>query len=788
MRQVSPNPDPQDSGVAGIYAVIFGVDDRQFPDAKRASMALDIFHAHQGIERLDDFEIEVIDEDGWVVEQDPDHVDYSASDDGEVEKISGKPVPEDDLTRQRHLPANQGGALNDNWPAGATVKLESRTIYGTKVGHIQWAYRDETGQLMSLQSRMPLDTLRYSVIEERTSSESRLFEGEWSHLFGPGRAETRCRIVVDVASDKLVAAQAFDGVKWFDLSRTEREDLADSLFNANEISRAPEQAGLSAVGSLPSWVPSGMLPGSASQRPEVGDTAGYESGKKYSGRIPEIKYLPVRAIERQEMDFRPEVMVVSEEVAAHMDYSQPVEVTAFRYGKANDDTLPVVTLQDGHHRTAAAIQTGREYLPVEVRAINAKGEKLAALIAMSRAIEARLGIDDRKLPGVDQEAMADQALTSSEAGRDERSETVTAWSLRPGDRIVTRTWPEGRLIQNTEPGLPQSTKIRVTYEGNGEFEDREVFGASDAVIVRRKVLEMSPEEERDLVRDLADYASRFADLNNEPEIHGQCRDAVLRAEHWLESGAAYQAFPRDLVADLVEYVQKYADLNDEPVDGHCRGALVLAERKLPEVDVPHAVRDHVTWALNRLREHEAALRGVQLSRGNGHILALELKDRQEKIKQATDALDEFRALARKNGVDAEAIIRSCGGVPDLEKFGYVAQPTGRLPEKQLTSRKLAEQYPVKGSMPHAVVHQLYQLREAEVAALSQRSVIVEADLGDLDRGGRAVVASLLYAKCDDRARQALLKDEHPHVRSCAAISRSDLAREPGHDPSPSSDM
>ncbi|MCA8228231.1 hypothetical protein [Burkholderia vietnamiensis] len=129
---------------------------------------------------------------------------------------------------------------------------------------------------------------------------------------------------------------------------------------------------------------------------EVADAAVYEPGKKYSGRIPEIKYLPVSAIERQEMDFRPEVMVVSEEVAANMDYSQPVEVTAFRFGKANDDTLPVVTLRDGHHRTAAAIQTGREYLPVEVRAINAKGEKLAELIAMSQAIEARLGIDDRK--------------------------------------------------------------------------------------------------------------------------------------------------------------------------------------------------------------------------------------------------------------------------------------------------------------------------------------------------------------------------------------------------------
>ncbi|ARL04373.1 hypothetical protein BOC44_21660 (plasmid) [Burkholderia pseudomallei] len=103
MRQVSSNTDPQDSDVAGIYAVIFGVDDRQFPDAKRASMALDIFHAHQGIERLDDFEIEVIDEDGRIIEQDPGHVDYSSSDCGEVEKISGTPVPAEDSQAKAHL-------------------------------------------------------------------------------------------------------------------------------------------------------------------------------------------------------------------------------------------------------------------------------------------------------------------------------------------------------------------------------------------------------------------------------------------------------------------------------------------------------------------------------------------------------------------------------------------------------------------------------------------------------------------------------------------------------------
>lgn len=89
-----------------------------------------------------------------------------------------------------------------------------------------------------------------------------------------------------------------------------------------------------------------------------------------------------------------------------------------------------------------------------------------------------------------------------------------------------------------------------------------------------------------------------------------------------------------------------------------------------ETKIPQCVQFRVKHALNVLREQEAALHGVQLARGNGHILALELQDREGKIKQATQRLDEFRGHAADNGVDADAFIRGCGGVPDFERFGY----------------------------------------------------------------------------------------------------------------------
>lgn len=98
------------------------------------------------------------------------------------------------------------------------------------------------------------------------SPRPRLYVGEWTHLFGPGRIETRCRIVIDVAIEELVAAMAFDGQQWLPLSAAERRDLAESLFDANSVSDDPEEWGLVSTGSLPEWV-------SASQAPASGESS-----------------------------------------------------------------------------------------------------------------------------------------------------------------------------------------------------------------------------------------------------------------------------------------------------------------------------------------------------------------------------------------------------------------------------------------------------------------------------------------------------------------------------------
>lgn len=105
----------------------------------------------------------------------------------------------------------------------------------------------------------------------------------------------------------------------------------------------------------------------------------YSPDEKYSGLISEIRYVLVSSIERNEL-----------EVAASMDYSSPIEVNVYRYSRFDEENSPVVRLIDGHHRVAAAIQTGRLYLPVIARARNAKGSKINALIAQSELIASHL--------------------------------------------------------------------------------------------------------------------------------------------------------------------------------------------------------------------------------------------------------------------------------------------------------------------------------------------------------------------------------------------------------------
>lgn len=65
---------------------------------------------------------------------------------------------------------------------------------------------------------------------------------------------------------------------------------------------------------------------------------------------------------------------------------------------------------------------------------------------------------------------------------------------------------------------------------------------------------------------------------------------------------------------------------------------------------------------------------------------------------------------------------------------------------------------------------IYADRAKAIAVLAAAGRVDADDLRQLDRLGRCHVANELWNVCTSEARDALLHDEHPHVRSCASLA------------------
>lgn len=91
--QARADLDHEDVDVAGVYRVdldFYAAEHQTL--AKRVSMALDVFHSSVAITMLDDFRITVINpQDRAVVDQDPEHDDYSESNSGVAYKMRDVP-------------------------------------------------------------------------------------------------------------------------------------------------------------------------------------------------------------------------------------------------------------------------------------------------------------------------------------------------------------------------------------------------------------------------------------------------------------------------------------------------------------------------------------------------------------------------------------------------------------------------------------------------------------------------------------------------------------------------
>lgn len=117
----------------------------------------------------------------------------------------------------------------------------------------------------------------------------RLYVGNWSHLFGPGKTETQCRILIDVRDCVVICAQAKAELKYVGSTEAERDDLADSIFNANGVDQNPEEWGFEPLTGIPNWLTHLAWQPEATSMPEgVAQTGFFRSIEAAREAHPEI--------------------------------------------------------------------------------------------------------------------------------------------------------------------------------------------------------------------------------------------------------------------------------------------------------------------------------------------------------------------------------------------------------------------------------------------------------------------------------------------------------------------
>jgi hypothetical protein len=78
--------------------------------------------------------------------------------------------------------------------------------------------------------------------------------GDWPHIFEGARRDTICRILIDADKEILLLADIEDSTGFRASSRSEFEDLMDSLKHANpEAFDNPEDFGLVRTEKMPEW-------------------------------------------------------------------------------------------------------------------------------------------------------------------------------------------------------------------------------------------------------------------------------------------------------------------------------------------------------------------------------------------------------------------------------------------------------------------------------------------------------------------------------------------------------
>jgi hypothetical protein len=243
----------------------------------------------------------------------------------------------------------------------------------------------------------------------------------------------------------------------------------DSLFSGAGMTLRPKEETINAAMNVAPFAPAAGRLASRTVRATEGLPVGmsikdvgkgiFEDATKYHQKVPEIKSINVDKLKRMNAG---EVADVSDEVAAKMDFSEPIKVSVFADGE--------LRIVDGHHRVAAAKKLGIKSLPVELQAINAKGatlNKLAqeAIYPQQAALDlaqqrAALPVEQGGLGLPANNTAADRAKAMGfESGYVHGSPNPDITNLKPS---ITGAQGEGIYATNY---LPESNMYSGTKEG-----------------------------------------------------------------------------------------------------------------------------------------------------------------------------------------------------------------------------------------------------------------------------------------------------------------------------------
>ncbi|MCA8050907.1 hypothetical protein [Burkholderia arboris] len=146
-------------------------------------------------------------------------------------------------------------ALTDSTslPAGERADVVRRVVdeARTQVDRAPMAFRDVAPEP---RTQVEIDT--YGPDGLRVQPKARWFVGEWQQAWSwskDGRAESHCRVIVDIANEKLTAAQVDHRGQWIAATEDQQRDLATSLFIEHKVSVDPKAYDFFELDRLPTW-------------------------------------------------------------------------------------------------------------------------------------------------------------------------------------------------------------------------------------------------------------------------------------------------------------------------------------------------------------------------------------------------------------------------------------------------------------------------------------------------------------------------------------------------------